>query len=172
MLVNFGLLVLRVSVGLIVAAHGAQKLFGWFGGGGLQGSRKMMESLHLRPPMFWAVVSAVNEFAGGLLTALGLLMPLGPVLIIANMLTAIAYVHWSKGFWNSKGGLEYPLSLGLASLALGIIGAGAYSLDALVGFQVPEPQALVVGLIAVLIGFGIATLLRHRFVPASKHVTA
>ncbi len=158
MLLDSGLLLLRLVVGLMVAAHGAQKLFGWFGGGGIAGTQKMTQGMNVHPSLFWAWVSALDEFVGGLLTALGLLMPLGPLMIIANMLVAILYVHGKNGFWNTNRGIEFPLLLSTNALVLGLIGAGAYSIDALIGFALPEPKALVVGLIAVVIGFGFAVI--------------
>ncbi len=152
-MVNLALLILRLILGLIIAAHGAQKLFGWFGGEGLAGTTQMMVKLSVHPPKIWAIIASVNEFAGGLLTALGLLMPLGPLLIIANMLSAGVLVHFPNGFWNSKRGHEYPLMLGAAACSLGLAGAGPYSLDALLRFQIQEPRGIIVGIIAVLIGF-------------------
>ncbi|HZQ07551.1 MAG TPA: DoxX family protein [Anaerolineae bacterium] len=160
--VDLGLLGIRLVVGLVIAAHGAQKLFGWFGGKGLAGSQGMMTHLHLEPAWFWGFVSAINEFGGGILTALGLLMPLGPLMILANMLVAITLVHWKNGFWNEKRGIEFPLTLGLVGISLGLTGAGAYSLDAYLPFALPEPITLVVGLIAVLVGVGITFVLSHR----------
>lgn len=171
MLLDFGLLVLRLTLGLVIAAHGAQKLFGWFGGGGLVGMRKMMESLNIRPPMLWAFIAAICEFGGGLFTVFGFLMPLGPVMIIANMLAAFYYVHWTKGFWLSKGGYEYVLTLGMGALALGITGPGIFSLDALWRIAVPELQALIVGLVIVLITLGILSISSHRFASTQKHAT-
>ncbi len=155
MTLDYGLFVLRLAVGLIVAAHGVQKLFGWFNGPGLAGTAKMMGNLRLEPSRFWAWISALNESVGGLLTALGLLMPIGPLLIIANMLTATAFVHWHKGFWNTNGGWEYPLTLAAAALSLVLTGTGIYALDPLLGIALPEPLTAVLGLIVVLIGFGL-----------------
>lgn len=172
MLMDWGLLILRVALGLIVAAHGAQKLFGWFGGGGLAGTRKVIEDLNLHPAWFWTILAALNEFVGGGLTALGLLMPLGPLMIIANMLVSIFYVHWTKGFWNTKGGIEYSLSLGLSALGLACTYAGAYSLDALWKTALPEPQTLIIGLIVILCGFLAALISGGRRVFATKRATA
>src|SRR5581483_11268265 len=99
MWLDFGLLALRVVFGLILAAHGAQKLFGWFGGGGLRGTAGFFgQGLRLRHAGFWAFVGGFGEFAGGLLTALGLLNPIGPALLAGAMLVAIFKAHWSKGF--------------------------------------------------------------------------
>src|ERR1044072_3276783 len=89
---DLGLLVARVVLGLLMAAHGAQKLFGWFGGYGIAGTGGFMESLGFRPGRFFAAAAGTTEFAGGLLVALGLLGPLGPAMIISTMIVAIAMV--------------------------------------------------------------------------------
>jgi uncharacterized membrane protein YphA (DoxX/SURF4 family) len=90
---EIGVLILRVVVGLLFAGHGAQKLFGWFGGQGLAGHTAFMEKLSLRPARFWALVSALGEFLGGLGFAAGLLTPLAAAALIGAMLVAIARVH-------------------------------------------------------------------------------
>ena len=153
-----GLLVLRVVVGLILAGHGAQKLFGWWGGSGMAGWTGVMGKMRVRPPAAWAWISALSEFGGGLLFALGFLSPLGSMAIAGAMLVAVALVHWPKGFWNSKGGFEFNLSLLAAVVAVAITGPGAYSLDALFGIRTPEPLTLIVATALVIAGFA-ATLL-------------
>ncbi len=153
MFIDSALLLMRVVVGLILAAHGAQKLFGWFDGGGIKGTTKMMQSLDIHPPVFWAYVNGACEFGGGLLTALGMLWPIGPIMIVANMLVAVAKARWEKGFWSMKGGYEYDLTLLVNALALGAIGAGRYSVDGYMSFALPEPQTLIYGITIALIGF-------------------
>ena len=152
MLSNIGLLLLRIVLGLTFMAHGSQKLFGWFGGGGWAGTQKMIAKMGIRPIGFWTLISSVSEFGGGLLLFLGLLSPLGSLGIIAAMLTAILKVHLRAGFWNSKGGYEFPLMNAAAALALGLTGPGLFSLDAALGVSLPEPIVLIVGLIFVLAG--------------------
>jgi putative oxidoreductase len=137
MSIDLGLLVLRLVIGLVVAAHGAQKLFGWFGGPGLKGFGGWMTSLGLKPAGLWSTLGGLGEFGGGLLLALGLLNPLGSLGIIGAMSTAIVLAHWSKGFWSSKGGFEFPLVLLLSGATLGLVGPGAYSLDAQLGISLP-----------------------------------
>src|SRR6185437_1243048 len=96
-----GLVILRLVVGLTLAGHGAQKVFGWFGGQGISGWAATVEKLRVRPPRAWAWISALSELVGGVLFALGLLTPLGAFAIAGAMLVAIATVHWPNGFWNS-----------------------------------------------------------------------
>src|SRR5689334_17110441 len=102
-----GLLILRLAIGAIMAAHGAQKLFGWWGGPGINGWTGAMTRMRIRPALAWAWISALGEFAGGIALALGFLYPLPIIAIAGAMLVAIALVHWPKGFWNSKGGFEF-----------------------------------------------------------------
>src|SRR5215831_3846735 len=120
MSIDLGLLVLRVFIGLVVTAHGVQKLFGWFGGPGLKGFTGWMASVGLKPARLWGLTGALGEFGGGLLLALGLLSPLGSLAIIGAMAMAIGLAHWSKGFWGSKGGYEYPLALLISAAVLGL----------------------------------------------------
>src|SRR5260370_14131437 len=148
MSIAFGLLILRLVIGLTLAAHGAQKLFGWFGGPGMSRWTESVKRLRIRPPQPWAWVAALSEFGGGLLLALGLLSPLGSLAIVGAMLVAIATVHLSKGFWVSKGGFEFNLSLIAGAAPLAFTGPGSYSLDKALGIHLPEPPSLRVGTIA------------------------
>jgi putative oxidoreductase len=157
-----GLLVLRLTVGLLLAAHGSQKLFGWFGGAGFTRMAQNTERMGLRPGWFWATLAAVSEFGGGLALALGLLMPLPAVGIVAAMAIAVLKVHWKNGFWNSKGGIEYPLSLLLVAATLGLIGAGRFSVDALLGLHLPEAPVFWLGLLAALITIGVGVVMGAR----------
>jgi putative oxidoreductase len=130
-----GLLVLRVVVGVIVAGHGAQKLFGWFGGGGVTGTGGMFETVGLRPGRMMAVGAGVAETVGGLLFAAGLLTPLAAALIIAVMAAAILSVHWRSGLWVTEGGYEYNLVLIATAFAVTAIGPGERSLDHALGLD-------------------------------------
>ena len=156
---DLGLLILRVVVGLLVAAHGSQKLFGWFGGQGFAKSKGLFGGyLRLRPAFVWTLMGALSEFGGGLLLAVGLLSPLGSLGVIAAMTMAIATVHWGR--WMGEGGSEYPFTLLASALAAGLVGPGRFSLDGLLGIALPEPVTLIAGL--VLVALGVATALGTR----------
>jgi len=151
-----GLLLLRLVIGLTMAAHGAQKLFGWWGGSGMKGWTGVMTRMRIRPAAPWAWTSALGELLGGLGLAVGLLIPLPNLAIAGAMLVAIALVHWPKGFWNTKGGFEFNLSILAAVAAIALTGAGAYSLDSALHIKLPEPITLIAGTVLLLIGVGIA----------------
>ncbi|HEY1882698.1 MAG TPA: DoxX family protein [Candidatus Cybelea sp.] len=126
---DIAFLIVRVIVGLAVAAHGAQKLFGWFGGPGIRGTAGTFESLGFRPGIIFAWMAALGETGGGLLTLLGLGGALGPVLIVLVMIVAVGAVHITKGFFISKGGWELNAAYVAGALAIAFGGNGAYSLD-------------------------------------------
>ncbi|CAM3487095.1 DoxX family protein [Hydrogenibacillus schlegelii] len=125
--VDAGLLIIRLFVGLIVAAHGAQKLFGWFGGHGLGGVGGWLESLGFRPGRLWAALAGGSEFFGGLLFALGLWTPIAALLIAAVMIVALFTVHVKHGLFITNNGYEYVLILAVIALVIGFLtGPGAY----------------------------------------------
>jgi putative oxidoreductase len=128
-MIDVGLLVLRAALGLVVAAHGAQKLFGWWGGGGVAGTQRMFGSLGFRPPRLAAIPGGLAKLGGGLLVVLGLLTPLGCLALIVMMLGAIVSVHMRKGWWNTGGGSEFPALVAAAAFGLTMTGPGRYSLD-------------------------------------------
>ena len=123
-------LALRIPIGIIFVAHGAQKLFGWFGGGGLEGTGQFMASLGLAPGYLMALLAGGAEFFGGLALLLGLLVRPAAALLAGVMVVAILSVHIDKGFFMASGGYEFALALLAAALALLIGGAGRLSLDA------------------------------------------
>ena len=128
---EYGLLLLRLVVGLLFAGHGSQKLFGWFGGGGPQGTAAFFSSLGYRMPAAMAIVAGLCELGGGLLLATGLLTPLAALLLATVMLNAIATVKWRQGF---LGGYEFELTLLTVVIALAVTGPGRISLDDAIGW--------------------------------------
>ena len=150
------LLILRVVIGLTVAAHGAQKLFGWWDGPGMKGWTGAMNHMRIRPATPWAWMSAFAEFFGGIGLAVGFLTPLPSLAIAGSMLVAIALVHWPHGFFTSKGGFEFNLSILATVAAIALAGPGAYSLDAALRINFTEPITLIVGTILLLVGVVVA----------------
>ena len=162
---EYGLLLLRLVVGLLFAGHGAQKLFGWFGGGGPQGTTAFFSSLGYRVPAVMALVAGLSEFGGGLLLATGFLTPLASFLLATVMLNAIATVVWPKGFF---GGYEFELTLATVAIAIAATGPGEISLDDAIGWadnitgiawaSLVLGSAIVVSLITTTLGRGSADL--------------
>ncbi|MEE4564606.1 DoxX family protein [Paenibacillus polymyxa] len=126
-----GLLLIRLVVGLLFVGHGAQKLFGWFGGYGPKGTGGWMESIGIKPGVLMAVAAGLMELLGGALFAVGLLTPLAALLITMTMLGAIVKVHGQNGIWATANGYEYPLVLIAVVIGIALIGAGPYSIDAI-----------------------------------------
>jgi putative oxidoreductase len=143
-------MIVRVVQGSLMAGHGAQKLFGSFGGPGLEGTSGFMEMLGMRPGRRWAYLAGLSEFAGGVLTALGLLKPLGPLSVIGSMSMATRKAHWGKPIWVTEGGAELPVLNIAISTALMIRESDAYSLDRLLGIRLPAWVGLV-GLVGIIL---------------------
>ena len=120
---------IRFAAGTIFAAHGAQKLFGWFGGYGLEGAGQWMESIGLAPGTLMALLAGSAEFFGGLLLILGLLVRPSALVLAITMVVAIFAVHVQNGFFMASNGYEFALALLAVSAALAIRGGGSYSLD-------------------------------------------
>src|SRR5438309_4891841 len=146
----------RPVVSPVIVAHGAQKVLGLWGGPGLAGWTQGVTRMGMRPPWFWAWVSAFAELAGGIAFALGLVVPIVAAALTVQMGVAIARAHWAKGFWNTKGGIEFPFTLGAVAAINGVADPGAYSLDRTLGLPTLGAGAyavvLVIGVIAYLIG--------------------
>ena len=148
---SLGLLILRVVAGLTLAAHGSQKLFGWFGGPGFTKMAQGFQNQGLKPAWLWTGFVVIGEFGGGLSLAFGFLTPLGAAGIFGAMFMAIFKTHWKNGFWNSKRGLEFPLSLLTIGVTLGITGPGGYALDALFGIALPAPWLFIILAVVALL---------------------
>jgi putative oxidoreductase len=131
---SYGLLLLRVVVGGTMFSHGAQKLFGWFGGHGLKGTAGFFGNLGYRAPLLMTIAAGLAE-SGGLLFAAGFVTPLAALGITVVMLNAISRVHWSKGFFNGNGGFEFPLTLLTVAVAVTAIGPGRFSVDRAIGWD-------------------------------------
>lgn len=153
-LIGIGLLLARLFLGLGLAAHGAQKLFGWFGGYGIKGTGGFFEgTLGLKPGALFATMSGLGEFGGGALVAIGWLGPIGPALIISVMVIAMITVHWKNGFFVASNGVELPLMNIAGALALTFGGFGAYSLDAVARVDVlATPQVAWIAIIVAVAG--------------------
>ncbi|WP_306320881.1 MULTISPECIES: DoxX family protein [unclassified Streptomyces] len=150
---DLGLLALRVGTGGILAAHGAQKLLGWFGGGGVSGTAAGMEAMGYHPPKASAIAAGLGEAGGGALLALGLATPVGGAAAAGTMAGAAA-VHAPNGFFAQGGGYEYPAFLGFVSAGLAVTGAGRYSLDHALGHRLDRHWMVP----AALVGAGAAAL--------------
>ena len=149
-MVNLALLVLRTIMGSLMLGHGAQKLFGWWGGYGLEGTSGWLESLGLRPGRIWAILAGGSEFGGGVLSLLGLLNPVGPLGVIGAMAAATRKAHWGNPIWVTEGGPELPLTNISIATALMVAGPGEFSLDRALGIRLPRWIAFV-GLVAIAI---------------------
>ncbi|MEU1704164.1 DoxX family protein [Streptomyces sp. NPDC005706] len=126
-----GLLLIRLAFGLLMAAHGAQKLFGLFGGPGLTATGKGFAGLGYRPGRLYAVIGGLSEFLGGLGLALGLLTPLAAAALIGVMINAMATVTGAHGLWEADGGVEYSVCIAVVALAVAAIGPGRLAVDRL-----------------------------------------
>jgi putative oxidoreductase len=160
-----GLLLLRVVVGLIMFGHGTQKLFGWFGGGGLRATAGFFEQLGFRPahklPM--ALLAGLSESAG-ILFALGFVTPFAALGIASVMVVAVATVHWKNGLWNTNRGYELNLTLWTVAVAVAAIGPGRFSLDRALHWDDNLRGVwwgVAVAVASVLGGLGVAALRRR-----------
>ncbi len=153
---SIGLLVARIVFGLLMAAHGTQKLFGWFGGYGLNATGEFMAQLGFSPGRAFATLASATEVASGLLVALGFLGPIGPALMIAVMIVAAITVHWNNGLFATTNGVEMPLLYSTAAFGFALTGYGQYSLDALLGIGGRWPVWSTWTILAVGIAGGLA----------------
>ena len=170
-MMDIGLALARLIFGLLMAAHGAQKLFGWFGGYGVAAVAGMFQSLGFRPGRFFAITAALAEFAGGLLLALGLFGPVGPSLMLSVMIVAAVSVHLKNGVFATSNGIEVPLLYGAAGAALALSGPGRFALDTLLGLESVWTPALTWIALGIGVAGGAATLAIRRL-PAPAAVSA
>ena len=151
--VSIGLLALRVVIGLAMAAHGSQKLFGWFGGHGLAGTGGFFEMLGFKPGRTFAFMAGATEILSGLLIATGFLGPIGPALMLSVMIVAALTVHLKNGFFAQSNGVEVTVLFGVGAVALAFTGFGQYSLDALTGLAALfGPAEAIIALAAGVLG--------------------
>jgi putative oxidoreductase len=132
---NTALLILRLALGAAMAAHGAQKLFGWFGGYGLKATGAFFDSIGFQPGVPFALAAGLTEFVSGLLVAVGLAGPIGPALMLSVMLVAILTVHKANGFFATANGIELPGLYLIGSVSVALAGPGGYSLDYILGLD-------------------------------------
>lgn len=166
MFVDIGILLVRVMFGLSIAAHGSQKLFGWFGGYGLKGTGGFLETLGFRPGVMFAAMSGLSEFVGGLLLTVGLLTPLGASMVLGTMIVAIVSVHLKNGFFAASNGIEMPFLFAAAALGLLFTGAGALSLDNVINVTVFSAPSIVGTLLVItFVSTGVILSLRTHDQP-------
>ena len=146
-----GLFIIRAIIGGLLFAHGTQKLFGWYGGYGLDGTGGFFESVGHKPGRTMAMVAGLSEAGGGLLLILGLLTPIGSAAIIGTMIVAAVSVHKDNGLWATNGGYELPLINATVAAGLAFTGAGSWSLDS--ALNTPWNRGWGVGLLAVCVAF-------------------
>jgi putative oxidoreductase len=167
---DLGLLILRLVVGLTMAAHGAQKAFGWWKGSGPAGWYEVMVRMGFRPAKAWGLASIGAELVGGLLFALGLFTPLAAMALVGQSTVIIFKAHWARGFWGRDGGYEFPLSLAAGVVAILGTGAGALSLDSALGLS--YGVELRWGLLALGLLGGLLAIAVTRILPAAVPAAA
>jgi putative oxidoreductase len=161
-MIDQGLLLARLALGLLMAAHGSQKLFGWFRGYGIAGTGGFFDTLGFRPGRLFATVAALAEFGGGLLVALGFLGPVGPAIIVSVMIVATFSAHIGNGLLATSNGVELPLLYAAGVVALALTGYGRFSLDALLGLTSLWTPAITWAVIGAGVLGGVANLALRR----------
>ena len=154
-----GLLLGRLILGVLMVAHGGQKLFGWLGGYGIAGTAGFFEQLGFRPGRLFVITASLAEVLSGILIALGLFGPVGPALLLSVMIVAAVSVHWKNGLFAATNGIEVPLLYAAGAVALALTGYGPFSLDAVLGIEHTWTPALKVAALAVGALGGVVNLL-------------
>lgn len=157
-----GLLLARLILGVLMVAHGGQKLFGWLGGYGIAGTAGFFEQLGFHPGRLFALAASISEVISGILIALGLFGPVGPALLLSVMLVAAVSVHWKGGLFATTNGIEVPLLYGTGALALALTGPGPFSLDRVLGIDHTWTPALKVAALVVGVAGGVVNLQARR----------
>jgi len=168
---DLGLLAMRLGTGSVLFAHGAQKLFGWFGGGGVDATAGAMEHMGFRPGRAAALAAGLGEAGGGALLALGLATPAAGAAAAGAMSGAVA-VHVPAGFFAMSGGFEHPAFLGWTAAALGLAGAGRYSLDAATGNCLDRSWVIASAFGAAAVASAVVVTVRQRAVAADARAAA
>jgi putative oxidoreductase len=167
-----GLLLARLILGALMVGHGAQKLFGWFGGYGIAGTAGFFEQLGFRPGRLFVITAAASEVASGLLIALGLLGPVGPALLLSVMIVAAISVHWKNGVFATANGIEVPLLYAAGAVALAFTGPGPFSLDAALGIDSAWTPGIKAVALAIGAVGGVLNLRARRSVPVNTAAKA
>jgi putative oxidoreductase len=167
-----GLFFLRLFLGVLLFAHGTQKLFGWFGGHGPDGTGAFFEQVGHRPGRQMAILAGLSEAGGGTLLVLGLLNPLACAMVIGVMVTAAVSVHGDKGLWATNGGYELPLTNAVIAAALAFTGAGSFSFDNAIGLRLSGWLWGIVAVVVGLVGAGIQLARRESTVQDAGDDTA
>jgi putative oxidoreductase len=161
-MVGTGLLIGRLVLGLIMAAHGAQKLFGWFGAYGLNATGEFFVQLGFAPGRLFAAAASAGELASGLLVVVGFLAPIGPALMLSVLIVAAGCVHWTNGLFATSNGIELPLLYAAGAIGIALAGPGIYSLDTVLGLtSLWTPKLIGAALVVGVVG-GFANLLVRR----------
>ncbi len=164
---DIAILLVRLAVGVTFAGHGAQKLFGWWGGPGFTKWSAAITRMGVRPTWFWAALTAGVELVCGLLCIFGLLTPLASALLVAQSLYIVVRSHLPRGFWSSKGGIEFPLQLLTGSFLVVAIGPGAIALDRALGLDLDATTRVVLLVLAVAGAFLAMAIARPQPQPAA-----
>ena len=164
-MLDLATLIARLVFGLLMAAHGAQKLFGWFGGYGLNTTGEFFVQLGFRSGRVFASLASACEIASGLLVALGFLGPVGPALMISVMIVAAISVHWKNGLFAASNGIELNLLYATGALGFALAGFGDYSLDALLGIRAAWTPSITWTVLTIGILGGVLNLLFRRRAP-------
>lgn len=163
-----GLFIIRALLGLLLFAHGTQKLFGWFDGHGLDGTGGFFEQVGHRPGRMMAAAAGLSEAGGGLLLFLGLLTPLGAAMVIGVMTVAAISVHGDNGLWATNNGYELPLTNAVVAAGLAFTGAGSFSFDHALGIGLSGWAWGLGAIVLGIIGASVQLTRRNRAVAAAE----